>query len=61
MFGFTKYTGICPVIADASTVIKHGWKEEFSKLIEEEIKSRLVLPDGVKNKGNIVGADYLWT
>jgi len=60
MFGFTKYTGIPPVVENA-TVIKHGWKEEFYKLDETEIKSRLVLPDGVRKKGNIVGSDSLWT
>jgi len=59
MFGFTKYTGISPVTAE-STVVKHGWKEEFYKLDESEIRNRLVLPDGVKKKCNIVGSDSLW-
>ena len=59
MFGFTKYTGICPVIGE-STVLKHGWKEEFYKLDDLQIKSRLVLPDNVKKHVNIVGADSLW-
>jgi hypothetical protein len=59
MFGFTKYTGICPVLFNI-TVIKHGWKEEFYKLIEQEIKQLLVIPDGCKKTINIVGNDTLW-
>jgi hypothetical protein len=60
MFGFTKYTGISPVVGQ-STVIKHGWKEEFHKLDEAEIKNRLVLPDGIKKSSNIVGSESIWT
>jgi hypothetical protein len=59
MFGFTKYTGICPVLFNI-TVIKHGWKEEFYKLKEQEIKQLLVIPDGCKKTINIVGNDTLW-
>jgi hypothetical protein len=59
MFGFTKYTGITPVLGQAN-IIKHGWKEEFHKLDESEIKNRLVLPDGVKKPSNIVGSESIW-
>ena len=59
MFGFTKYTGITPVLGQAN-IIKHGWKEEFHKLDESEIKNRLVLPDGVKKSSNIVGSESIW-
>ncbi len=59
MFGFTKYTGICPTPI-RNTVIKHGWKEEFYKLEEQEIKQRLVIPDGCVKTINMVGNDALW-
>lgn len=61
LFGFTKYTGICPSISLSATVIKHGWKEEFHKLTQSEIKNRLVLPDGIKYHHNIVGSEFLWS
>lgn len=60
MFGFTKYTGICPIIG-TGTVIKHGWREEFCKLTVEEIRNRLVLPDNCQKTVNIVGLDSLWS
>jgi hypothetical protein len=60
LFGFTKYTGITPVVGGTS-VIKHGWREEFSKLDEPTTRKRLVLPDGITRSTNIVGAESLWT
>lgn len=60
MFGFTKYTGIPPFIAEGATVVKHGWKEEFYKLDETEIRNRLVLPDHIKVRSNIVAVESLW-
>jgi hypothetical protein len=60
LFGFTKYTGITPVVGGTS-VIKHGWREEFSKLDEPTTRKRLVLPDGIARSTNIVGAESLWT
>jgi hypothetical protein len=60
MFGYTKYTGISPSIGTA-TVIKHGWKEEFCKLTVDEIRNRLVWPDGSPKLVNIVGCDSLWS
>lgn len=59
MFGFTKYVGIAPVLGQ-TTVIKHGWVEEFQKLDEQTIRKRLVLPENIKKRSNIVGADSLW-
>ena len=59
MFGFTKYNGIAPVLGQ-STVIKHGWVEEFQKLDEQTIRKRLVLPSNIKKQSNIVGSDSLW-
>jgi len=59
MFGFTKYTGIPPIVG-GTTVIKHGWKEEFSKLDMQELRTRLVLPDCFKKSTNIVGLDSVW-
>jgi len=59
MFGFTKYVGISPVLGE-STVIKHGWVEEFQKLDIQAIRKRLVLPDNMKKYSNIVGTDSLW-
>ena len=60
MFGYTKYTGISPVIGQG-TVIKHGWKEEFYKLTVDEIRNRLVLPDGASKTISLVGNDSLWS
>lgn len=58
MFGFTKYVGIPPVMGQSS-VIKHGWREEFHKLDEQAIRSRLVSPTH-KKPCNIVGFNSLW-
>lgn len=59
MFGFTHYTGIAPAIYQ-TTVLKHGWREEFCKLDDRTIRQRLVLPPGIKKKGNLVGTETLW-
>ena len=59
MFGFTKYTGVPPIIG-GTTVVKHGWKEEFHKLEIHDLRMKLVLPDGFKKFTNIVGMDSLW-
>ena len=60
MFGFTKYTGIAPVVGQTS-VIKHGWKEEFYKLDDAKIRKRLIWPHKTRKTVNIVGVDSLWT
>ena len=59
LFGFTHYTGISPAIYQ-TTVLKHGWREEFHKLDERTIRERLILPPGVKKLTNMVGVDSLW-
>ena len=53
-------SGISPVIGQG-TVIKHGWKEEFYKLTVDEIRNRLVLPDGASKTISLVGNDSLWS
>lgn len=58
MCGFTRYTGAPPIIA--GTVIKHGWREEFSNLDMKEVRRKLVLPAGFSEIGNLVGQDSCW-
>jgi len=59
MFGFTHYNGVVPPFLE-TTVLKHGWREEFQKLDETAIRNRLILPPGIKKQPNIVGAESLW-
>lgn len=59
MFGFTNFTGKINSYA-STTVIKHGWKEEFSKLDNSTIRRRLILPEDKKVKSTIVGLESLW-
>jgi hypothetical protein len=58
MFGFTKFTGM--LAPPTSTVIKHGWREEFQKLDDSVIRRRLILPEGNSKELNVVGIDALW-
>lgn len=60
MFGFTRYVGPTPSISQ-STVVKHGWKEEFEKLDTSAIRKKLILPEQSGRMFNIVGIDSLWT
>lgn len=59
MFGFTYFTGKINNYT-STTVVKHGWKEEFSKLDNSTIRRRLILPDCKKIKSSIVGLESLW-
>lgn len=60
LFGFTKFTGPKPVDAFQTSVVKHGWREEFQKLDDSVIRRRLVLPEGVSKEASIVGLESLW-
>jgi hypothetical protein len=59
MFGFTVFQGNHPP-ASGSTVIKHGWREEFDKSDEPTIRKKLAIPDYAQRSYNIVGLDALW-
>jgi len=61
MFGFTKFTGTLNPITSTSSVIKHGWREEFQKLDDSTIRRRLVLPEGAARESSIIGVESLWT
>lgn len=60
MFGFTVFCGNEPP-SSGSTVVKHGWREEFEKSGEVEIRKKLALPAYVRRSYNIVGLDALWS
>jgi hypothetical protein len=60
MFGFTKFTGQRPVDAFQTSMIKHGWREEFLKIDDLTVRRRLVLPDDVPKEVTIVGLESLW-
>jgi hypothetical protein len=60
MFGFTKYTGQTPTAGSYTSVIKHGWREEFMKMDEATIRRRLVLPEGETREPSIIGLESLW-
>ena len=59
MFGFTQFTGKLNVNPN-STVIKHGWREEFLRLDDFAVRRRLVLPEDVNREMSIVGIETLW-
>jgi hypothetical protein len=59
MFGFTRWTAKMPITM-SSSVIKHGWKEEFHSLDDAMVRRRLVLPEGETRENTIVGAESLW-
>lgn len=61
MFGFTKFTGNITSITSTSSVIKHGWREEFKPLDDSTIRRRLVLPEGKAKESSIIGLESLWT
>ena len=61
LFGFTKFTGKYIEVLEGTTIIKHGWKEEFCSLSEQDIRQRLILPDNKEKETNIVGIESLWT
>lgn len=59
MFGFTQFTG--RVFFDTTgTLIKHGWREEFSKLDNLMVKKKLVMPQELKEEQTLVGINSLW-
>lgn len=60
MFGFTRYTGSLPNLGSYTSVIKHGWREEFMKMDEPTIRRRLVLPEGEPKEISIIGIESLW-
>lgn len=60
LFGFTKFTGQYINVTETTTIIKHGWREEFATLSEKDIRQRLILPEGKNKEVNIVGAESLW-
>jgi len=60
MFGFTKFTGQKPVDAFQTSVVKHGWREEFQKIDDAIVRRRLVLPEGATKEASIVGLESLW-
>lgn len=59
MFGFTKFTGTTNYITNATTFIKHGWKEEFSKLDNCTVRRKLISP-GENTDFCIIGVESLW-
>lgn len=61
MFGFTKFVGQKPADVFQSSVVKHGWREEFQKLDDSVVRRRLVMPDGFPKETSIVGLESLWT
>lgn len=60
MFGFTQFTGPKPADIFQTSVVKHGWREEFQKLDDSIIRRRLVLPEGKVKEASIVGLESLW-
>lgn len=61
MFGFTRFTGKCDAITSTTSVVKHGWREEFKPLDDSTIRRRLVLPEGETREASIIGVESLWT
>lgn len=61
LFGFTKFSGIINPVHSSSTVVKHGWREEFKSLDDISVRRRLSLPEGEKKESCIVGMESLWT
>lgn len=61
MFGFTKFVGKNPINVFQSSIVKHGWREEFQKLDDSVIRRRLILPEGCSKETNMVGLESLWT
>lgn len=61
MFGFTNFTGSPQNVGSYSSVVKHGWREEFQKLDDCTIRRRLALPDGEVREASIIGVESLWT
>ena len=61
LFGFTKFTGEYIAVTETTTIIKHGWREEFVTQKEQYIREKLILPDDKNKEVNIVGAESLWT
>lgn len=59
LFGYTKYTGTQPV-PNGSSVLKHGWKEEFKNEDCHSIRQKLILPENLAGSTNIVGLDSIW-
>lgn len=59
MFGFTHWTSSLPFMA--STVIKHGWREEFHKLDDSTLRRRLIRPEGETKETSIIGLESIWT
>lgn len=61
MFGFTRFTGNIAAITSSTSVVKHGWREEFKPLDDSTIRRRLVLPEGETREASIIGVESLWT
>lgn len=59
MFGFYEFTG--PELEDKfqTSVIKHGWKQEFFNMDVSLLKNRLISSHGTQ-QFSIVGDDSLW-
>lgn len=60
MFGFTNFLGHLPVADINITVLKHGWREEFSKADEYVVRQKLILPNDEICESSIIGLDSLW-
>jgi len=60
MFGFTEYCGELPTIGAYTTVIKHGWREEFSRMNDDMIRKKLRLPKNQMSECSVIGIDALW-
>jgi len=60
MFGFTEFTGKKQIDVFHMSVIKHGWREEFQKIDDSNIRRLLVLPEGSVKETSIVGLESLW-
>ena len=61
MFGFTQFTGIVNPISPSTSLVKHGWREEFMKLDDSTIRRKLILPEGKAKEISIIGVEALWT
>lgn len=59
MFGFTEFAGKQAETFQTS-VIKHGWREEFQKIDDSVVRKRLILPHGTTKETSIVGVESLW-
>lgn len=60
MFGFTRYTGNFPPPGSYTSVLKHGWKEEFFKMDDAAIRRQLVAPETETPESSIIGIESLW-